>query len=155
MVGRDLPPGNATAQEASGNPQLANPATAQELPQVLIIGTAPLRELGQPLSEVPANVQTATSEDLKRQQTLGITDYLNNNFSGVSVNESQDNPFQVDVNYHGFTASPLLGTPQGMSVYVDSVRVNEAFGDTVNWDFIPEAAISSISLMSGSNPPSG
>ena len=148
-------PGNATAQEASGNPQLANPATAQELPQVLIIGTAPLRELGQPLSEVPANVQTATSADLKRQQSLGITDYLNNNFSGVSVNESQDNPFQVDVNYHGFTASPLLGTPQGMSVYVDGVRVNEAFGDTVNWDLIPDAAISSISLMSGSNPTFG
>jgi iron complex outermembrane recepter protein len=148
-------PGTAAAQDAPGNPPLANPATAQELPQVLIIGTAPLRELGQPLSEVPASVQTATSTDLKRQQSLGVADYLNNNFSGISVNESQDNPFQVDVNYHGFTASPLLGTPQGMSVYVDGVRVNEAFGDTVNWDLIPDSAISSISLMSGSNPTFG
>ena len=43
-------PGTAAAQDAPGNPPLANPATAQELPQVLIIGTAPLRELGQPLS---------------------------------------------------------------------------------------------------------
>ena len=142
-------------QDAAATAPLANPATAQELPQVLIIGTAPLRELGQPLSEVPANVQTATSTDLKRQQSLGIADYLNNNFSGVSVNESQDNPFQADVNYHGFTASPLLGTPQGLSVYVDGVRVNEAFGDTVNWDLIPESAISTISLMSGSNPTFG
>jgi outer membrane cobalamin receptor len=148
-------PGTAAAQDAAGSPPLANPATAQELPQVLIIGTAPLRELGQPLSEVPASVQTATSTDLTRQQSLGIADYLNDNFSGISVNESQDNPFQVDVNYHGFTASPLLGTPQGMSVYVDGVRVNEAFGDTVNWDLIPDAAISSISLISGSNPTFG
>ncbi len=148
-------PGTAAAQDATANPQLANPATAQEMPQVLIIGTAPLRELGQPLSEVPANVQTATGTDLKRQQSVGIAEYLNNNFSGISVNESQDNPFQVDVNYHGFTASPLLGTPQGMSVYVDGVRVNEAFGDTVNWDLIPDSAISSISLMSGSNPTFG
>jgi outer membrane receptor for Fe3+-dicitrate len=148
-------PGTATAQDASATPQLANPATAQELPQVLIIGTAPLRELGQPLSEVPANVQSATGTDLKRQQSLGVADYLNNNFSGISVNESQANPFQVDVNYHGFTASPLLGAPQGMSVYVDGVRVNEAFGDTVNWDLIPDSAISSISLMSGSNPTFG
>ena len=147
-------PGLALPQEAAPA-ALANPATAQELPQILIIGTAPLREVGQPLSEVPANVQTATATDLKRQQSLDIADYLNNNFSGVSVNESQDNPYQVDVNYHGFTASPLLGTPQGLSVYVDGVRVNEAFGDTVNWDLIPESAISSISLMSGSNPTFG
>ncbi len=146
--------GAAAAQEAATAP-LANPATAQEFPQVLIIGTAPLRELGQPLSEVPANVQTATAQDLKRQQSLDITDYLNNNFSGVSASESQDNPFQVDVNYHGFTASPLLGTPQGLSVYVDGVRVNEAFGDTVNWDLIPESAISTISLVSGSDPTFG
>ena len=148
-------PGAAAAQAAAATAPLANPATAQELPQVLIIGIAPLRELGQPLSEVPANVQTATAQDLKRQQSLDITDYLNNNFSGVSASESQDNPFQVDVNYHGFTASPLLGTPQGLSVYVDGVRVNEAFGDTVNWDLIPESAISTISLMSGSNPTFG
>jgi outer membrane receptor for Fe3+-dicitrate len=154
-LGTAFYPGILAAQEASLPAPLANPATAQELPQVLIIGTAPLRELGQPLSEVPANVQTATAQDLKRQQSLDISDYLNNNFSGVSVNESQDNPFQVDVNYHGFTASPLLGTPQGLSVYVDGVRVNEAFGDTVNWDLIPESAISSISLMSGSNPTFG
>ncbi len=74
---------------------------------------------------------------LKRQQSLTLADYLNNNFSGINVSESQDNPFQPDVNYHGFTASPLLGTPEGLSVFVDGVRVNEAFGDTVNWDLIP------------------
>ena len=56
------------------------------------------------------------------------------------------------MNYHGFTASPLLGTPEGLSVYVDGVRVTESFGDTVNWDLIPESAISTVSLISGSNP---
>ncbi|MBS0579245.1 MAG: TonB-dependent receptor [Proteobacteria bacterium] len=143
----------AAAEGGSAPP--VNPAAAQELPQVLIIGTAPLRDVGQPLEEVPTQVQTATAADLKRQQSLDITEYLNNNFSGISVNESQNNPFQIDVNYHGFTASPLLGAPQGMSVYVDGVRVNEAFGDTVNWDLIPESAISSVSLVSGSNPTFG
>ncbi len=83
---------------------------------------------------------------------MDLADYLNNNFSGVNVSESADNPFQLDINYHGFTASPLLGTPEGLSVYVDGVRVNESFGDTVNWDLIPEAAISTVTLMSGSNP---
>ena len=104
------------------------------------------------MNQVPANVQTADSKDLERQQTLDLADYLNNNFSGVNVNESAGNPFQLDVNYHGFTASPLLGTPEGLSVYVDGVRVNESFGDTVNWDLIPESAISTVTLVSGSNP---
>ena len=101
---------------------------------------------------MPSNVQTADSGDMQRQQTLGLADYLNGNFSGVNVSESADNPFQLDVNYHGFTASPLLGTPEGLSVYVDGVRVNESFGDTVNWDLIPQSAISTLTLTSGSNP---
>src|ERR1700735_772850 len=130
----------------------SNPATVTELPQVTVISNTPLEGLGLPLNQIPANVQTANSKDMESQQTLGIADYLNNNFSGVSISESQDNPFQPDINYHGFTASPLLGTPEGLSVYVDGVRVNESFGDTVNWDLIPESAISTVSLISGSNP---
>ena len=129
-----------------------NPATALELPQVTVIANAPLAGLGLPPEQIPANVQTADSRDMQRQQVLGLAEYLNGNFSGINVNESANNPFQLDINYHGFTASPLLGTPQGLSVYVDGVRVNESFGDTVNWDLIPQAAISTVTLMSGSNP---
>ncbi len=129
-----------------------NPAAAQELPQITVIGNTPLGGLGLPLNQIPSNVQTADSKDMQRQQTLGLADYMNNNFSGVNASESADNPFQLDINYHGFTASPLLGTPVGLSVYVDGVRVNESFGDTVNWDLIPQSAISTVTLMSGSNP---
>jgi outer membrane receptor protein involved in Fe transport len=130
----------------------SNPATAQELPQVTVIGNTPLGGLGLPLNQIPSNVQTADSKEMQKQQTLDLADYLNNNFSGVNVSESADNPYQLDINYHGFTASPLLGTPEGLSVYVDGVRVNESFGDTVNWDLIPQSAISTVTLMSGSNP---
>lgn len=129
-----------------------NPATAAELPQVVVISNTPLAGLGLPLNEIPANVQTADSKEMQSQQVLSLADYLNNNFSGISASASADNPLQMDVNYHGFTASPLLGTPEGLSVYVDGVRVNESFGDTVNWDLIPQTAISTVTLMSGSNP---
>src|SRR5207245_515081 len=128
------------------------PATAQELPQVVVSANAPLAGLGLPANEIPANVQTADSRQMQRQQSLDLADYLNAGFSGVSASGSAANPFQMDVNYHGFTASPLLGTPEGLSVYVDGVRVNESFGDTVNWDLIPQSAISTVTLMSGSNP---
>jgi hypothetical protein len=75
----------------------ANAATVQELPQVTVIGTAPLPGFGLPLNMVPANVQTANSEDLERAQVLGVADYLNSNFSGVNVSDSADNPFQLDI----------------------------------------------------------
>src|SRR6516225_4197514 len=129
-----------------------NPATVQELPQVTVIANTPLAGLGLPANQIPANVQTADSAAMQRQLTLDLASYLNNNFSGISVSESAANPRQLDVSYHGFTASPLLGTPEGLSVYVDGVRVNESFGDTVNWDLIPQAAISTVTLISGSNP---
>jgi len=141
----------AWAADSSTGPS-SNPATAQELPQVTVIGNTPLGGLGLPLNQIPSNVQTADSKEMQRQQTLDLADYLNNNFSGVNASESADNPLQLDINYHGFTASPLLGTPEGLSVYVDGVRVNESFGDTVNWDLIPQSAISTVTLMSGSNP---
>ena len=98
-------------------------------------------------------MQTADSADDEATAVHSIVaDYLNRNFGGVNASESADNPFQLDIYYHGFTASALLGTPEGLSVYVDGVRVNEAFGDTVNWDLIPQSAISTVTLMSGSNP---
>ena len=146
------PPDAPSAASTAPAPPTANAAAVAELPQVVIIVNTPLPGLGLPLNQIPANVQTAGSEDLQRQQSLGVADYLNDNFAGVNVSQSADNPLQLDISYHGFTASPLLGTPEGLSVYVDGVRVNESFGDTVNWDLIPESAISTVTLMSGSNP---
>jgi outer membrane receptor protein involved in Fe transport len=89
---------------------------------------------------------------MQEQKSLTIADYMNNNLVGVSINETQNNPYQPDILFRGFTASPLLGTPQGLSVFQDGVRVNEPFGDTVNWDLIPMNAIAGMNLMPGSNP---
>ena len=142
----------ASAADSDASAVPGNPAAAQELKEITVIGNTPLQGLGLPSNQIPASVQVADAADMQRQQTLDLADYLNNNFSGINVSESADNPFQLDINYHGFTASPLLGTPEGLSVYVDGVRVNESFGDTVNWDLIPQSAISTVTLMSGSNP---
>jgi len=122
------------------------------LQEVLIIANAPLPGFGLPLTQIPANVQTATSLDMQNARVNDVAHYLSERFMGVNVSDSADNPFQLDINYHGFTASPLVGTPEGLSVYVDGVRVNESFGDTVNWDLIPQSAISGVALISGSNP---
>ena len=77
---------------------------------------------------------------------------MSRRLNGVYFNELQGNPFQADLNYRGYTASPLLGTPQGFSVYLDGVRQNQPFGDVVSWDLIQNNAIDSMTLMPGSNP---
>ena len=122
------------------------------LPSVQVIGTTPIPGLGVPKDQIPANVQTADDKQLRNAQSLNLPDFMASQLPSVNVNEIQGNPFQVDVNYRGFTASPLLGTAQGLSVYQDGVRINEPFGDIVNWDLIPRTALGSITLMPGSNP---
>ena len=108
--------------------------------------------MGQPLYEMAAPVQSATKKDIERSGALDLSDFMNRNLGSVHVNEMQGNPYQMDVSYRGYTASPLLGTPQGLSVYMDGVRMNQPFGDVVSWDLIPRFAISSMTLMPGSNP---
>ena len=123
-----------------------------QLPEVTVVGAMPIPAISQPLSETPSAVQTANSSDLANSQALDLSSFMNQRVGGVYVNEVQGNPHQMDVNYRGFTASPLLGTPQGLSVYLDGVRMNQPFGDVVSWDLIPRSAISSMTLMPGSNP---
>jgi iron complex outermembrane recepter protein len=132
-----------------------NPAEVLELPIMEVIGTTPLPGIGTPLRDVPANVQVFTGKELGKQKHTDISEFLEQNPTSVTVNAGQGNPFQVDVNFRGFTASPLLGTPQGLSVFQDGVRINEPFGDAVNWDLIPQSAISSIQVIPGSNPTFG
>jgi iron complex outermembrane receptor protein len=132
-----------------------NPAEVLELPQVEVVGTTPLPGSGVPLQKIPANAQILTSSGLRQQRGAGFTDFLDRNAAGISLNAAQGNPYQPDVNFRGFAASPLLGTPQGVSVFFDGVRINEPFGDAVNWDLIPASAISSIQLIPGSNPAFG
>jgi len=132
-------------------------AAAQEppvirIPGVEVIATTPLPGLGSPIADVAGNVQVFTGREIAHQRPANIADFLEANPSSVSVNAATGNPFQSDVSFRGFTASPLLGTPQGLSVFQDGVRINEVFADVVNWDLIPTAAIASIEIIPGSNP---
>lgn len=123
-----------------------------QLDNIEVISVTPLHGVGLEADKIPSNVQSATAEDIERNQSLDITDFLNQNMGSVSLNAAQNNPFQPDLKFRGFTASPLVGNSQGISVYQDGIRVNEPFGDAVNFELLPESAIASINLLSGSNP---
>lgn len=91
--------------------------------------------------------------DSKAIQTSGTPDMLqalSRSIAGISLQEAQDNPFQPNLVYRGFTASPLQGTAQGLAFYVDGSRFNQPFGDTVDFDLLPQAAIDSITIKDAS-----
>jgi outer membrane receptor protein involved in Fe transport len=126
--------------------------TPLTLPTVEVIGITPLPGLGVGRDKIATNVQTLDRAAATGPDSVNLPDALNRRLGSVFVNEIGGNPFQPDISFRGFTASPLLGTPQGLSVYLDGVRINQPFGDVVSWDLIPRAAIASVTLMPGSNP---
>lgn len=129
-----------------------NPSTQLDMPQVVVIGTTPLPGIGLPPEQVPANVQSLSEAQLRGSHAVSAAGALERTLGSANVNDTQGNPFQIDLNFRGFTASPVLGTPQGLSVFVDGVRANEALGDTIDWDLIPLNAIANVSVMPGSDP---
>lgn len=129
----------------------AGSAVAQELDEIEVIGVTPVHGSGVPIERIPANVQLLDSRDLDRGG-LDLSDSMNRRLGSVNLNAVQNNPLQPDVQYRGFTASPLLGLPQGIAIYGDGVRLNTPFGDAVHWDTIPQQAIDTINLFPGSNP---
>ena len=124
----------------------------EELPEIEVVGTSLLPGLEIEKEKLPYEVRSLQSENLGNETSLGIADVMNQYIPGVFTNEVQGSPYQGDVTYRGFRASSILGAAQGLSVYIDGIRINEPFGDVVNWDMIPEFALDNISLIPGSNP---
>ena len=140
LTGQNLP---------SGEAQTTTPTT---LPEVTVRGTTPLMSVPLPEKDIPVNVQVATDDDYRASGALNLPDFMARDLAGVSLTQVQNNPFQPDVLYRGFTSSFLLGTPPGLSVFVDGARVNEPLADQVNWDLIPSDAIERLELIPGTNP---
>ena len=128
-----------------------------ELETVVVEGQAatklgPLEGLQLSREQIPSNVQSLSSKDIRDANATSLGDLMNSRLQSVNVNDYAGNPFQMDITFRGFSASPQLGTPQGLSVFLDGVRVNEPFGDVVNWDLIPMNALGSMDVFPGSNP---
>jgi iron complex outermembrane receptor protein len=122
---------------------------AVPLPTISIEST-PIAGAAIDADKVPGNVQSVTAADITRRGPASLTRALDAELGSVSIGENLDDPFQPDILYRGFEASPVLGTPQGLAVYQNGVRINEAFGDTVNWDLLPDFAIQRVDIVSSS-----
>jgi iron complex outermembrane recepter protein len=136
----------AAQEEPSGPPPVVT------LPPVVVIGATPVPALGIPIDKYAGNVQSVRPDDLSERTASDLADALYRRLGSVNVTSAQGNPWQNDLTYRGFLASPLTGSPIGLSVYLDGMRFNDGFGDTVSWDLIPKLAISGIDVIPGSNP---
>ncbi|HLB31715.1 MAG TPA: TonB-dependent receptor [Gammaproteobacteria bacterium] len=125
---------------------------ADVMEEIVIVGTTPGPGAGQDAAKIPFAVRSAHSGNLAAHQSLDLTDFMNQSLASVNINSAQNNPMQPDLQFRGFTASPLLGLPQGIAVYQNGVRVNEPLGDAVNWDLLPESAVDNLVLISGADP---
>jgi iron complex outermembrane recepter protein len=141
--------GLVCAAGACGAEDLPAPAS-QPLQEVLVIGSTPIPGAPIEIDKVPGNTQILSADDISRQGPASLTTALVATLSSVNLNDDLDDPFQPDILYRGFEASPVLGTPEGLAVYQNGVRINEAFGDNVNWDLFPDVAIDQLQLVSSS-----
>lgn len=103
---------------------------------------------------VPSAVTNVTDAEIDREGTASIQQVLQAQVPGIILSDAAGNPLRAEVSYRGFDASPVSGRSQGMAVYQNGIRINEAFGDVVNWDVLPSNAISSLSVVSN-NPSFG
>lgn len=132
---------------------IAVPTTAAEQRKMHEIHTSsatPAAE-GRLAPQVPFAVQRF---DLSYDQlgTLSVAEFLERRGASFTLNDAQNNPLQPDLQFRGFTASPLLGTPQGIAVFQNGVRLNENFGQAINWDLLPDSIVERITVIGGSNP---
>ena len=166
-----MAPGIVAAQQTAGPSGDSGAAT---LPEIHVIATTPVAPpprakpaaaaaataestaaVAQPgvvdQDKIPSNVQTLSAADFSYMTTPDLLQAMERALPGVALSDQTGNQFQLDLNYRGFIASPVIGTPQGIAVYQNGMRINEVFGDIVNWDFIPQNAIAGMTLVP-SNP---
>lgn len=137
------------------------PAIGAILTIAAAVAAAPLSGVDAPQAPIVVVASPLGDHDADTVHPVDVTapaalpEQLVRTTPGVSINEMQGNPLQADVSYRGFTASPLAGTPQGLSVYLDGVRINQPFAEVVNWDLIPMAALAEVELVPGTAPQFG
>jgi len=123
--------------------------TPAPLPEVDVV--APAEDAGGAPS-LPGNAQSLTAAQMAPAEPATVAEAMDRRLASVHTADVQGNPLEPELSYRGFLASPALGTPIGLSVYADGVRLNESFGDVVLWDTIPEDAIARVTVVPGADP---
>ena len=121
-------------------------------PDVNIISVTPVQGSGLDIDRVPGKIQTINRDQLGKKKNLSITETLNRETTGISLFNLNSSPMQNDINFRGYVGGPLLGTAQSIAVYQNGMRINESFGEVVQWDLVPDFATHSMQIFTGGDP---
>ncbi len=121
-------------------------------PDVNIISVTPVQGAGVSIDRVPSNIQSILENDLSDKKNFSVVETLNRKAAGISISNLNSSPMQNDINFRGYVAGPLLGTAQAMAIYQNGMRVNESFGEVVQWDLVPDFAIHNMQVFTGGDP---
>ena len=142
---------------AAGRPRVvdATLAAGTFAERVDVVAVTPTPGAGIDRRRVPAAVSVVDGGDLAARGASSMADALHERLGSVTLEGATTNLFQPTLRFRGFTASPLLGLPQGIAVYQNGVRINEPFGDTVQFDLFPQFAVDRVQLSAGADPTYG
>src|SRR5919108_1235342 len=127
----------------------ADTARAQRLPEQVITGT----RLSDVDERTPLQVEQIELHDAVPGPSAAAEAV--SKLPGVSAFDDQGSRAQPTLNIRGFTLSPVVGVPQGVSVFLDGVRINEPDAQQVNFDLIPMEAVERAELVRGPATPFG
>jgi iron complex outermembrane recepter protein len=101
-----------TSRQAAAGPRSAAPSQAAAPAAPAVTDPALIER-----DKIPANVQTLSAGDFDHAKAPDLLDAISRGLPGVALDDQTGNEFQRDLNYRGFVASPVIGTPQGLAVY--------------------------------------
>ncbi len=107
-----------------------------------------LRTGAVPVAEVPFPVQIIAGSNVHGASGSSVANALTGS-AGLSLTNQTGSSSQADIRVRGFALSPIVGVPQGVSVFVDGVRVNEADAAQVHLSLIPGGAVDRFELIRG------
>ena len=99
------------------------------------------------MSRVPATVDIVPGNRLRG--TGAVTLRNAGAAAGGEPTDQQGNSWQMDLSFRGFRSSSVTGESQGLSVFVDGVRVNEPTVEEINFDLLPLDDIDRIEVIRG------
>jgi outer membrane receptor protein involved in Fe transport len=129
-------------------PDSAKADSAYVLPPIEVVGTiAPFAgpKIG---SGIPARVTTLDFSQVDAIEPRLLSDVLQQ-LAGFSAYDDLGSAYKLNLSTRGFFASPVVGLPQGVSVFLDGVRMNEPDAAEVNFDLLPLEHIKRIEVLSG------
>lgn len=125
----------------------STPTDTTTLAPVVVTGTR-LPSVHEVVRGLTGRTAILNTSDLDERGVRSLADALEE-LPGVTTSDELGAPAQLDVTLRGFQVSPTIGLPQGVTVYVDGVRMNEPDANEVNFDLLPLEDLERVEVVYG------